>query len=65
MVVDDDSGVELECDDEETGTGERVGAETDEGDSVLADQSTGSCDKPVSQSYRSVNPKPSVVRGID
>ena len=55
MVVDDDSGVELECDDEETGTGKSLGAETDESDSVLADQFARSCGDPVPKSDHSIN----------
>ena len=55
MVVDDDTVVELECDHEETSTGKILGAETDEGDSVLADQSAGSFGKPFSQSCHSIN----------
>ena len=51
MVVDDDTGVELECNDEKIGTGKSLGAEADEGDSVLADQSARSCVRPFSQSY--------------
>ena len=65
MVVDDDTGIELECDNEKTGTGKSVGAETDEGDSVLADQSARSCGRPFSQSYHSINQQPSVIRVID
>ncbi len=65
MVVDDDTGIELERDNEKTGTGKNLGAETDEGDSVLADQSARSFGKSFSQSYHSINQPPSVVRVID
>ena len=65
MVVDDDTGVELECDDEEAGTGKSLGAEADEGYSVLADQSGRTCGKTFPQSYHSINQQPSVVRAID
>ena len=40
MVMDDDTVVELECHNEETGTGKSLRTETDEGYSVLVDQST-------------------------
>ena len=65
MVVDDDIVAEPECNDEEVGTGKSLGAETDEGDSVLADQSARSSGKTLSQSYHSINQQPSVVRVID
>ena len=64
-MVDDDAGVELECDNEETGTGQSLGAETNEGDSVLADQFGRSSGEAVSESYHSVNQQASVAADID
>ena len=52
-MVDDDLVVEFECHDEAVGAGQKLGAETDEGDSVLADQSAGSSGKAQSQSDHS------------
>ena len=65
MVVDDDFSVEPECDNEETGAGKSLGAETDEGDSVLADQFGRSSGEAVSESYHSVNQQASVAADID
>ena len=64
-MVDDDTGVELEYDNEEASTGKSLEAETDEGDSVLADQCAGSYSKAFSQSYHSINQPASVVGVID
>ena len=65
MVVDDDTGIELECDNEKTRAGKSLGAETDESDSVLADQSARSCGRAFSQSYHSNNQQAPIVRVID
>ena len=65
MVVDDDIVAEPECNDEEIGTGKNLGTETDEGDSVLADQSARSSGKTFSQSNHSINPQASVAGVID
>ena len=64
-MVDDDFVSEFECHDEAVGAGKKLGAETDEGDSVLADQSAGSSGKAQSQSDHSINPQASVDRGVD
>lgn len=64
-MVDDDIIVEPQCHDEEIGFGKSLGAEKDEGDSVLADQFARSCGRALSQSDHSINPHPSIVRVID
>ena len=64
-MVDDDPGDEPEWDHEETGSGQGLGAETDESDSVLADQTTRPCGQSVSQPYHPINRQASVVRDID
>ena len=65
MVVDDDPCDEPECAHEETGSGQSLGAETDESDTVLADQSGRPSGESVSQPNHTIKLQESVIRDID